>query len=94
LQWQPQEQSGWADQGLWTSTRQSSGGQPTTLAKELLTVLPLLAQPLTLVANEPTGVLVATTATGALLVNTLNTPAQATLRGATISLGPGAVIVK
>jgi hypothetical protein len=94
LQWQPQDQSDWADEGLWTSTLQAGGGQPTTLARELLKVLPLLKQPLTILGNEPAGVLVGTTATGALLVNTLNANAEATLRGTTISLGPGAVVIK
>jgi hypothetical protein len=94
LQWQPQQEPGWNDQALWTSTLQPEGGQPTTLTGVLLKVLPLLKKPLTIVGNEPTGVFVGTTDAGALLVNTLNAPAQATLRGVTVSLGAGDVVIK
>jgi len=42
MQWQPQEQIGWADEGLWTSTKISGGGKPTTLANVLLQSMPIL----------------------------------------------------
>lgn len=94
MQWQPQEQVGWPDEGLWTSTQISNGGQPTILANLLIQTLPILRQPLTLQLNEPTGVLVGTGSAGSILINTTNNSATAILNGQYVSLGPSAVEVK
>ncbi len=95
IQWQPQNQSTWQDQGLWTSTYNSSGGQQTTLGTDLLQTLSVLREPLTVVNGEPTGVLVANTKNGqTLIVNTNADAASATLSGQTLDLTGGQVIVK
>ncbi|MHB1930785.1 MAG: hypothetical protein ACYDEN_04825 [Acidimicrobiales bacterium] len=52
MQWQPQDQTGW-DLGLWTSPSLPGGGQPTTLAGDLATVLPMLQAGLTTVSSSP-----------------------------------------
>lgn len=94
MQWQPQDDPSWPDEGLWTSTLQPGGGQPTTLATTLLRVLPILKRSFSLAGGEPPGVVVGTSPAGTLIVNTLNSDAQAAVDGTTIPLGPGAVVVK
>ncbi len=89
MQWQPQQTVGWPDEGLWTSTRVSGGGQPTVLAKDLPTALPILADGPALVANEPAGVLVAHDAAGTLSVNTTDAVVHTT---AGVVLQPGQVL--
>jgi hypothetical protein len=101
MQWQPQNgvvSAGNAndyDEGLWTSTLNAGGGQPTDLATDLLSgALGVLQQRLTLVSGQPTGVLVAKSASQTLLINTNSTSAKAVVNGKTISLDPGAVVVQ
>ena len=91
MQWQPQEQTTWADQGLWTSTEIIGGGQPTTLGKLLPSALNIIRQPTTLITGQPTGVLAATSKAGTLLVNTKNNNETAVLPTGHISLSPGEV---
>jgi len=94
MQWQPQEQANWADEGLWTSTRQPGGGRPTVLAGILLRVLPVLKEPITVANGGPPGTLVATTATHAIAVNTTGAAVTVTVAGAPASLAPYAVVVR
>lgn len=93
MQWQPQEESGWPDEGLWTSTLAVGGGQATPLAKALIQALPVLEHQPSLEANEPAGVLVATDAAGTLAVNTTSAPATATVAGTKRTLEPDQVLV-
>jgi hypothetical protein len=76
IQWQAEQIPGW-DEGLWTSTAVAGGGQPTVLGQELPAVLKVLAVPVTLVPNEPPGVVAATGANGTV---------TATMSGATASV--------
>lgn len=94
MQWQPQEQTGWPDEGLWTSTEIAGGGQPTLLAKLLLKALPILSERAVIQNNEPTGVVVATGPSGAILVNTTNYSVTASLNGQDVLLGPDTVIAR
>lgn len=83
MQWQPQQQANWPDEGLWTSTLTPSGGQPTVLAKELPAVLRVLgSSTVSVLPDEPHGVLVAAGSGGVIAVNTTTTEA-------TIHLGSG-----
>jgi hypothetical protein len=91
MQWQPQDQAGWPDEGLWTSTLGAGGGQETALAQDLLSVLPVLQHGPVLATGEPAGVLVATDASGTLAVNTTASPVTATAAGKALSLAPGQV---
>lgn len=94
MQWQPQEQAGWPDEGLWTSAEIAGGGQATVLADLLLEALPVLRQRLVIQDNEPAGVVVGTGPAGTILVNTTNNSAAAILNGQTIVLGPDTVIAR
>lgn len=94
LYWQPQEQAGISDEGLWTSTEVAGGGQPTILASELEAVLPFIRQPLKLVNGQPSGVLVATEGSNSILVNTTSASVAATLNGHEIGLSAYQVLVK
>jgi hypothetical protein len=94
MQWQPQEQPGWPDEGLWTSTAHNGGGQPTPLAKILPTVLPVLEGSPTLSPGQPKGVLVFSDAKGTVAVNTLTTSVTADLHGSKVDLGPAQVLVR
>jgi hypothetical protein len=93
MQWQPQQQSSFPDEGLWTSTLQASGGQPTQLAGVLLQVLPVLADPVTLASGEPSGVVVVSGASHVIAVNTTGSAVQALESGKPVTLAPYAVTV-
>jgi hypothetical protein len=93
MQYQPQDKTGWSDEGLWTSTKLGGGGKATTLATDLLRALPILETRPALAAGEPTGVLVATDGAGTLAVNTTPAPAAAVVGGAPVTLPPGSVSV-
>lgn len=94
MQWDPQDQANWADMGLWTETTEpvaDGGGQPTLLANELQPILYMMRQRLTLVPDQPTGVLAATGGSKLLVVNTNNAAATASVNGQSINLTPGQV---
>ena len=98
LQWQPQWGEGIPDEGLWSATQYSSGGQPTLLAHLLPRVLAVLRYPTTLVYGQPPGVLVAKSQGGTIVVNTTSAGANAVVRGTSVTgtsstLAPGQVIV-
>ena len=93
MQWQPQQEAGWPDLGLWTSTLSPGGGQPTALVPDLQTVLPVLAGGVTLVPGQPAGVLVATGAAGTVAVDTNAVPAVASTGSGPVPLGAGQVAV-
>lgn len=93
MQWQPQEQVGWSDEGLWTSTLVPGGGQATPLAAALLRALPVLERRPVLATVEPTGVLVGSDTAGTLAVNTTAQPVVARVGGRGITLAPGEVLV-
>lgn len=93
MQWQPQDQAGWPDEGLWTSTLGAGGGAETTLAQDLLSVLPVLEHSPVLATGEPTGVLVAADASGTLAVNTTASSVTATVGGRPLTLAPGQVVL-
>ncbi|MHB8505023.1 MAG: hypothetical protein ACYDEN_04790, partial [Acidimicrobiales bacterium] len=93
MQWQPQEQLGWPDEGLWTSTLTSSGGQPTRLAELLHIALPVLAGGPRYLDPVPRGVLAVSDAAGTLIINTSPSEVEIELHGARHSLGPYAVRV-
>ncbi len=67
LQWQPEDQVGW-DEGLWTNSSVASGGQATVLGQELPAALNVLSPGVTLVPNEPPGVLAVTGVNGTITV--------------------------
>lgn len=69
MQWQPQDQKDWTDEGLWTSTTTPGGGKATPLAQALVRALPVLTHSPRRVPNEPPGVLAETDASGTLFVN-------------------------
>jgi hypothetical protein len=94
MQWQPQQESDWPDEGLWTSTETAGGGQRTALADDLLKVLPILKQPMTVISGQPTGVLAATEGNNLLLVNTNSASATSHIGRTSIHLDPGAVVVE
>ncbi len=94
MQWQPQEQAGWPDEGLWTSTEIAGGGQPTVLGNLLLKLSPLLSRRLSLQENEPTGVVVGSGSAGTIVVNTTNNSVAAPVCGRNVVLGPDTVIVR
>ncbi len=98
MQWQPQEQTVsvggaqvWPDEGLWTSTLNPGGGQPTVLAQLLPKALAIISHPTTVVNGQPTGVLVVKSSFGTLIVNTTSGNASAIVGGSKISLTPGDV---
>jgi hypothetical protein len=94
MQWQPQEESNWPDEGLWTTTEAAGGGKRTALADDLLRVLPILKQPMTIISRQPRGVLAASEGSHLLLVNTNNASATSHIGRTSIPLGPGAVVVE
>jgi hypothetical protein len=94
MQWQPQDQAGWADEGLWTSTLKVGGGQPTPLAADLLAIMPVLRQRLSLVPAEPAGVLAATDGPEVILVNTNATASSATVDRVRVALTSGEVTLR
>jgi hypothetical protein len=98
MQWQPQAQTvsvdgqqTWPDEGLWTSTLNSGGGQPTILAKLLPGALAIISHPTTVVNGQPTGVLVVKSSAGTLAINTTNSSATAIVAGSRVGLTPGEV---
>lgn len=93
MQWQPQQQLDWPDEGIWTSTRHPAGGQPTALAKALPRVLPVLAHSPVLTGGEPRGALVASDPAGLVAVNTTDAPLTARVGSQAIPLKPGQVLV-
>jgi hypothetical protein len=94
MQWQPQEQVGWSDEGLWTSTLVPGGGQPTPLAGVLPKALPVLERRPVLATGQPSGVLVASDAAGTVVVNTNATAADALVGSSRVALAPGEVLVR
>jgi hypothetical protein len=69
LQWQPEQQTGWPDLGLWTSTEVAGGGRPTILAAELQKVLPVLDGGITSLFAPANDSLVATGPLGTVALN-------------------------
>jgi hypothetical protein len=97
MQWDPQDQPVWSDEGLWTTTTESvvdGGGQSTTLSDLLLPILPLLRQHLTLMSGQPTGVIAATNGSQTVIVNTNNALASAVINGSNVNLTADEVTVK
>lgn len=92
MQWQPQDQLGWPDEGLWTSTSLAGGGQETPLARVLLPALPILRDQPVLVGGEPAGVIVVSDAAGTLAVNTNAGFATAKIGGTTVRLAGSQVL--
>jgi hypothetical protein len=92
MQWQPQQQSGWPDEPLWTSTRQAGGGQPTALALQLPVVLAILSRPIRTIPGQHRGVLVVTGAAGTIIVNTTDAAAVVTMADRPVGLAGGEVI--
>ena len=94
MQWQPQEQAGWPDEGLWTSTEIAGGGQATLLADLILQSSPVLSCRLSLQDSEPAGVVVGTGPAGTIAVNTTNNSVTASLGGRNVVLRPDTVITR
>lgn len=94
MQWQPQDQSGWPDEGLWTSTLMLGGGQPTPLAWSLEEALPVLEDGPVLTPGQPAGVLVATDRAGTVAVDTTAAPTTVELDGTAVPLSAGQVLVR
>jgi hypothetical protein len=92
--WQPQEEPDWQDQGLWTSTLSSDGGQPTTLDLYLNQTASILRQRLTSIGGQPNGVMVVTSGSQALLINTMNHGSSATLNKKYYYLAPGQILIE
>jgi hypothetical protein len=94
MQWQPQQGEGSVhDEGLWTATESRSGGTPTVLAQILPAVLAILRHPVTVVASQRTGVLIASGRGGTIAINTSAAWATAKSNGTSMPLGPGQVRV-
>lgn len=92
MQWQPQQGGGIPDEGLWTTTKFSSGGQPTALARILPRVLAVLRDPVTVVPGQwSPGVLVTSGSAGTIAINTTTTSATALVNGTFVWLRPGDV---
>ena len=94
MQWQPQQQASWPDEGLWTSTLQPGGGRPTVLAGILPHVLPVLKDPVTIADGGPPGVLMATTASHSIAINTTGATVRVHQGDASVTLAPFAVVVR
>ncbi len=92
--WQPQEEPDWQDQGLWTSTLSSDGGQPTTLDRYLNQTVSILRQKLTLIGGQPNGVMVVTSSSQALLINTTDHDSRAILEKKYYPLAPGQILIE
>lgn len=93
MQWQPQEQAGWPDAGLWTSTARAGGGRPTPLTSALLEALPVLQRGPVLVPGQAGGVLVFGDAAGMIAVNTSGTKQSAHASKWKSVLPPGGVVL-
>jgi hypothetical protein len=94
MQWQPQQGGGSVrDEALWTATDKPGGGRPTVLAQILPAVLAVLRHPVTVVAGQRPGVLVASGRGGAIAINTSAASAIAKVNGTSVPLGPGRVQV-
>src|SRR6266516_702295 len=94
MQWQPQQGGGGVhDEGLWTATDSPGGGRPTVLAQILPAVLTVLRHPVTVVASQRPGVLVASGRGGTIAINTNAAPATAKVNGTSVPIGPGQVRV-
>src|SRR6266516_7630542 len=92
MQWQPQQGGGrLSDEGLWTATDSPGGGKPTVLAKILPRVLLALCPPVSVVAGQSPGVLVARGRGGTIATNTTARSAIAKVSGLSVPLGPGEV---
>ena len=78
MQWNPEQWASW-DEGLWTTAKLYTGGQPTVLAQELPPVLNVLAAPVAIVPGTPAGTLVATGANGTVTVTYTATTATVTV---------------
>jgi hypothetical protein len=94
LQWQPQQNGGVADEGLWTTTYSPSGGTPTPLARLLPEVLAVLRDPVALASGQGSGILVAKGRGGTIALNTTTGQATARVDGAPMTLAAGQVKVK
>lgn len=93
MQWQPQDELGLTDEGLWTSTLVPSGGQETPLGADLTAALPVLEHGPTLATGEPAGVLVVSDSAGWVAVNTNSLPSSAIVGGIDVHLSAGQVLV-
>jgi hypothetical protein len=93
LEWQPQQDGELPDEGLWTATQDSGGGQPTVLARLLPAVLAVLRDRVAVVPDQPSGILVARGRAGAIAVNTTARTGTALIDGTSATLGPGQVRV-
>jgi hypothetical protein len=94
MQWQPQQGEGSVhDEGLWTATDSRGGGRPTVLAQILPAVLAALRHPVTVVAGQRPGVLVASGHGGTIAINTSAAWATAKSKTTSVSLRPGQVRV-
>jgi hypothetical protein len=94
MQRQPQQGEGSVhDEGLWTGTYSRGGGRPTVLAQILPAVLAVLRHPVTVVASQQPGVLVASGRGGTIAINTSAAWATAKSNGTSVSLRPGQVRV-
>jgi hypothetical protein len=92
MQWNPQDSPTWADEGLWTDTNTSNGGQATTLGNELAGLLPEIREPLSLVSGQPSGVLVATNSSNVIMVNTNNSSSTAFYGNEKVDLVSGQIV--
>jgi Fibronectin type III domain len=93
MQWQPQQDSGFPGEGLWTNVIAPGGGQPTELAQLMPSVLRVLAQPVTQVVPEPVGVVAVTGPGGTIAVNGTPKSRVAKIGSVTVPLGPDAVSI-
>jgi hypothetical protein len=94
MQWQPQQGEGSVhDEGLWTATESRSGGRSTVLAQILPAVLAVLRHPVTVIASQRPGVLIASGRGGAIAINTSAAWATAKSNGIWVPLRPGQVRV-
>src|SRR6266536_293576 len=94
MQWQPQQGGGrLSDEGLWTATDSPGGGKPTVLAKILPRVLLALCPPVSVVAGQSPGVLVARGRGGTIATNTTARSVIDKVSGISVPRGPGQVRV-
>jgi hypothetical protein len=81
------------DEGLWTATESRNGGRPTVLARILPAVLAVLHHPVTVVAGQRPGVLIASGRGGTIAINTSAAWATVKSNRTSVSLRPGQVRV-
>ena len=93
LQWQPQQDSGLPDEGLWTSVLPAGGGQSTLLGRIMPSIVPIFARPVSAIAGEPPDVVVVSGPGGTVVVNGNPTTSNAVLGTLVVPLGPYAVSV-